>query len=89
MTMSPPQAADRVRRLIVEAVHVDVPTIDADLIERGALDSLALVELIFQLEQEFSISIPLDDIDIDQFRSIRSISEFVVALIEAAGEELA
>jgi methoxymalonate biosynthesis acyl carrier protein len=68
---------DRVQRLFVEALNIQVPSPDHDLIDGGLLDSLALVELLFAIEREFEVSIPLEDLDIDTFRSARSIAEFV------------
>jgi acyl carrier protein len=68
---------DRVQRLFVETLNVEVPSPDTDLIEGGLLDSLALVELLFALEREFAVTIPLENLDIDSFRSIRSIAELL------------
>jgi acyl carrier protein len=68
---------DRVQRLFVETLNVEVPSPDTDLIEGGLLDSLALVELLFALEREFAVTIALENLDIDVFRSIRSIADFV------------
>jgi acyl carrier protein len=68
---------DRVQRLFVETLNVEVPSPDTDLIEGGLLDSLALVELLFALEREFAVTIALENLDIDSFRSIRSIAGFV------------
>jgi acyl carrier protein len=68
---------DRVQRLFVETLNVEVPSPDTDLIEGGLLDSLALVELLFALEREFAVTIALENLDIDTFRSVRRIAEFV------------
>jgi acyl carrier protein len=68
---------DRVQRLFVETLNVEVPSPDTDLIEGALLDSLALVELLFALEREFAVTIALENLDIDVFRSIRSIADFV------------
>jgi acyl carrier protein len=68
---------DRVQRLFVETLNVEVPSPDADLIEGGLLDSLALVELLFALEREFAVTIALENLDIDTFRSVRTIAQFV------------
>jgi acyl carrier protein len=68
---------DRVQRLFVETLNVEVPSPNTDLIEGGLLDSLALVELLFALEREFAVTIALENLDIDTFRSIRTIAEFV------------
>jgi D-alanine--poly(phosphoribitol) ligase subunit 2 len=68
---------DRVQRLFVEALNLQVPSPDADLIDGGLLDSLALVELLFAIEREFNVSIPLEELDIDVFRTVNSIASFV------------
>lgn len=75
--MATEAVTDRVQRLFVETLNVEVPSPDTDLIEGGLLDSLALVELLFALEREFAVTIPLENLDIDTFRSVRRIAEFV------------
>jgi acyl carrier protein len=70
---------ERVRGLFLNVLTVDPPEPGTDLIESGLLDSLTLVELIVALEQEFELAIPLDALEIDDFRSIESITAFVEA----------
>jgi acyl carrier protein len=77
--MSAAELQERVARIFVESLNVQVPSEDTDLIESGYIDSLALVELLFAIEREFSVSVPLDELDIDSFRSLRSISDLVAA----------
>jgi acyl carrier protein len=72
-----PGVSERVQRLFLETLNVQVPSPDADLIESGVIDSLALVELLFAIEREFSVSLPLDDLDIDNFRSVDRISDVI------------
>ena len=67
----------RLAALLLERLHLDVPSAETDLIDTGALDSMLFVELLAQLEKEFGIAIGLDDIDVSAFRSIRSIADFV------------
>lgn len=75
--MATAQVIDRVQRLFVETLNTSAPSPDADLIDSGILDSLALVELLFALEREFGVAIPLEELDIDTFRTVSSIAEFV------------
>ena len=70
---------ERIGKIILDIVHVEVPAIETDLFETGVLDSLAFVELLLQLEREFGISIALEDLEPDQFRSIGRIAEFVAS----------
>jgi acyl carrier protein len=69
----------RVQRIFAETLNIEVPSDETDLIEAGYIDSLALVELLFALEREFAVSVPLDELEIDNFRNVRSISELVAA----------
>ena len=66
-----------IRRLVLDVLHVEVVDDDADLIETGVLDSLALVELIFQIERVWGVSIELDELTIDAFRSVRGIAALI------------
>jgi acyl carrier protein len=70
---------DRVRLLIRDVLSVEVPDGDSDLIDSGLLDSLALVTLIAEIEHEFKLELPLEDLDVDQFRSVERILELLVA----------
>jgi acyl carrier protein len=71
-------------RVLTRDLNVTVAHIDAELIGTGLLDSLALVDLIAHLESQFGISIPLDCLDIDVFRSVAHIADFVTELQFAA-----
>lgn len=67
----------RLVALIRDRLSLAVPATDTDLIESGLLDSLALVTLIAALEESFACELPLDDFDLDNFRSVDRITEFL------------
>lgn len=67
----------RISALIEEVLHVEVPAPETDLIDAGLIDSVALVELITEIEQELGIQLPLDEFDLDRFRSAEQIAAFV------------
>jgi acyl carrier protein len=67
------QIANDVAEIFSQKLHLEVCSHDSDLFESGVLDSLHLVELVFQLEQQFSVRIPLGETDLENFRSIESI----------------
>jgi D-alanine--poly(phosphoribitol) ligase subunit 2 len=69
--------SERVRRLFRESLNLEVESDEIDLFESGLLDSLALVELLFAIEGEFQIQVALDELDIDNFRTVERISEFI------------
>jgi acyl carrier protein len=67
------------RAFFSEKLSVEVSSVDTDLIQTGILDSLALVELLTYIEEEFEAEIPLEDIGIEDFHSIAKIAEYVYA----------
>jgi acyl carrier protein len=73
--------------LFATKLNLDVPSADTDLMETGMLDSLALVDLLVHLEQEFGVQISLDVLEIDNFRSIRTIADFIS--VYGAADEMA
>jgi acyl carrier protein len=73
-----PDAIERITRLLTEVLHIEVANLDTDLIETGVLDSLLMVDLLFHIEQEFGISIPLNDESLDSLRTVRGISEMIL-----------
>lgn len=87
MTTPDRETLSRISDLIRDRLSVEVPTPDTDLIESGLLDSLALVTLIAALEEAFACELPLDDFDLERFRSVARIGEFLHAtgLLEARG----
>lgn len=69
----------RVLALVRDQLNVDVPDPDTDLIGTGLLDSLAIVMLIAALEESFGCVLPLDDFDIEHFRSARRVTAFLAS----------
>jgi acyl carrier protein len=66
-----------IRSFFSERLHVTVPAADTDLIATGVLDSLALVELLLQIETQYGVRVTLDKLDFDDFRSVAGIARFV------------
>jgi acyl carrier protein len=67
------------RAFFSEKLSVEVSSVDTDLVQTGILDSLALVELLTYIEEEFEAEISLEDIGIEDFLSIAKIAEYVHA----------
>ena len=76
--------ADRatVKRRIVDwflqTLHLEIPSTETDLFETGVLDSLAFVELVLHLEQEFGVKITLEQVEIDNFKSVERIATLLL-----------
>jgi acyl carrier protein len=70
---------ERLDALFVKSFHIEVPSPDADLLDLGILNSLQFVELLFQLEQHFGLRIKIEDIDLDDLRTLARIARLVAA----------
>ncbi|HWM90240.1 MAG TPA: acyl carrier protein [Thermoanaerobaculia bacterium] len=51
---------------------------DEDIFSLGFVNSLLAMQLVAFVEKEFGIRVEDEDLDLDNFRSIRAISELVV-----------
>jgi acyl carrier protein len=69
-----------IRSVLRDDLNVLVDSPNVDLIESGLVDSVGLVELILQLEERFEVSLPMDALEIDDFRSLQSIADMITRL---------
>jgi acyl carrier protein len=72
---------------IFQRLGRDVPSFDTDVFETGLLDSIGFVELLAALEQEFGFVFQLDDLEVDNFRSVRAIAAFIQGSPGNAGQQ--
>ena len=74
-----PDVQARLARLFAERLDVEVPASDTDLFETGILDSLRFVELLAALEEGFGVRVTVNELEIDDFRSLTRIADFLAA----------
>jgi len=83
MTLNSAIEVDEVKAAVVETLGVDdarALTIDADTPLLGSLpelDSMAVLELVLELEQRFGITIEAEDVTADVFATLASLATFV------------
>lgn len=75
-----PVVVGQAHRLLVDQLYIDSPTPDTDIIDSGALDAFALVELLVKLEEHVDVEVPVEDLYVDDFRSARRIAHVVASL---------
>jgi D-alanine--poly(phosphoribitol) ligase subunit 2 len=68
---------DELSALFDEALHIEVPSPDTDLIDSGLLDSLQLVQLLLQIEERMGKRIPLDEVQLDDLRSVSRLAALI------------
>jgi len=75
---------ERLRQVFANTFQIEPPSAEVDLVDNGILDSFQLVELLFQLEREFGLRIALEQLDLDDLRSLERISRVITAHDRAA-----
>lgn len=70
---------ERLGSVFAESFHIEVPAADTDLLETGILDSFQMVQLLAELEERFELRIKLEDIDLDDLRTLSRIARVVAA----------
>jgi acyl carrier protein len=70
---------ERLRALMLEHLHVEVPSADTDLLDSGLLDSLQLVDLLLLIEEHFGHRIPIESIDLEDLRTLASLARLLGA----------
>jgi acyl carrier protein len=70
---------DQIATFFSDRLNVTVSSPAEDLFETGVLDSMAFVDLVMHLEQQFDVRISPDELEPDNFRSVAKIAGFVAA----------
>mgnify|MGYP001384170865 CR=1 FL=1 len=73
------EVVEQLGALFAERFHIEVPSPDTDLLESGILDSFQFVELLAQLEEHFGLRLRIDDIELDDLRTLARIARMVAA----------
>jgi len=73
---------ERIQRGLIaffaEKFSVHVPSETTDLFESGTLDSQKFVELMLHIEDHFSVSLGVDDFEIDNFSCVGKIASVIL-----------
>ena len=69
---------DKVKKIIAEKLDVDISEVvpEASLIDDLGADSLAIVELIMTMEEEFDIEVP--DEDAEKLATVKEAIEYII-----------
>ena len=74
----------KLRTLFLDKLNIEVPSDETDLIEGGVMDSLTLVDLLSHMQCEFRMTIRMEELELDSFRSIETIAQFIRTQTRAA-----
>jgi len=69
---------ETVKRFILSSINITRLDDDDNLFELGIVNSLFAVQLMTFIEKTFSIEVEMDDMDIENFKSLNATAAFVV-----------
>ncbi len=67
-----------VKDFILNSINIAQLDDDANLFESGIVNSLFAVQLMTFIEKTFAIEVEMDDLDIENFKSLNATTAFVV-----------
>jgi len=70
--------AQNLRGIFTEMLQVEVPPDGTGLVSKGLIDSLALVELLFQIEERFEVTVDFEQLESHDFETLNAIEELIV-----------
>lgn len=88
MPVSNDQLTSEILGIFAEKLAIDVESATVDLLDTGLVDSVTLVELLLELEKRFGVVLPLEELEMEDFRSVTRIAE-LVARTQPTHERLA
>ena len=72
------QVKQTVRNFINASINIDGLGDEEDLFETGIVNSLFAVQLMTFLEKHFGIEIEMDDLDVENFKSVSAATAFIL-----------
>jgi len=77
-TNDPSQVKEVIRGFIANSVNIDALGDDENLFESGIVNSLFAMQLMTFIERKFGIEVGMDDLEIENFKSVSSTAAFVL-----------
>ena len=82
------QELERVRagifEIFVECLDTRLASDQVDLLEGRLVDSVKLVDLVLQIEQRFGVTLPFEELEIEDFRTVPRLAERIARTTPAA-----
>ena len=64
----------KITDIFAERFETRLDSLDVDLLETGIVDSVRIVELVLEIEQRFGVSLPFEELEIEDFRTVSRIA---------------
>ena len=86
MRVSEEQLVGEIRGIFAQRLAIEVESPSVDLLDTGLVDSVTLVELLLMLEEQFGVSLPLEELEMEDFRSLARIADLIARTRSAQRE---
>jgi len=70
--------------IFAERFETRLASPQVDLLETGLVDSVKIVELVLEIEQRFGVSLPFEELEIEDFRTVPRLAERIARTTPAA-----
>lgn len=67
----------RIHRIVSSSLLIGDISVKEDLFEAGYLDSIGIVNILLALEEEFQITLSMEELDLEEFRSVEQIYHLI------------
>ena len=69
--------------IFAERFETRLASPQVDLLETGLVDSVKIVELVLEIEQRFGVSLPFEELEIEDFRTVPRLAERIARTTRA------
>ena len=69
------QLQQKIAAIFAERFETKLESDDIDLLQTGLVDSVRIVELVLEIEQRFGVSLPFEELEIEDFRTVPRLAE--------------
>jgi D-alanine--poly(phosphoribitol) ligase subunit 2 len=69
------QLQQQITAIFAERFETNLESGDVDLLETGLVDSVRIVELVLEIEQRLGVSLPFEELEIEDFRTVPRLAE--------------
>jgi D-alanine--poly(phosphoribitol) ligase subunit 2 len=73
----------RISDIFAERFETRLDSGEVDLLETGLVDSVRIVELVLEIEQRFGVSLPFEQLEIEDFRTVPRLAERIARTLPA------
>lgn len=76
---------ESILQFLRDRFEIELQSAGTGLVEAGILDSLMLIEIVVYIEEQFSVTTKLEDLDLDNFVTVDNMARFLATRQKSSG----